>query len=142
MEIVGRTKNAIRGEAYQLPFPDMPQQTEAPADLDTGRRLPDFQRIHKLRDRDQGSTANPFFDFIGLIEELGAIGRTLRVAWSKQDQFLAQVGNREEAKDKAVELITLDLQPQLADVFATLLTIANSAGIDLESAYIRKMQRG
>ena len=63
------------------------------------------------------------------------------MAWSKQDQILAQVGNREEAKDKALEVITPDLQRQLADVFATLLRIANSAGIDLESAYISKTRR-
>ena len=141
MEIVGRMKNAIRGDSYQLPFPAMPPPTEAPMDLNTGRRLPDFQRIHKLRDLDRGSAANLFFDFIGLTEKLGDVGRTLRVAWSKQDQFLAQVGNREEAKDKALEEVALDLQRQLADVFATLLMIANSAGIDLERAYISRMQR-
>jgi deoxyadenosine/deoxycytidine kinase len=138
-EIVGRMKSAIQGNAYQLPFPDMPPRTETLPGLDTGRRLPDFQRSHKLHDRDQGSTANLFFDFIGLAEALGEVGRSLRVAWSKQDQLLAQVGNREEAKDKALEVIILDLQHQLADMFATLLRIANSAGIDLESAYISRM---
>ncbi len=141
VEIVGRMKNAIQGDAYQLPFPDMPSRTEAPAELRTGRRLPDLQRIHKLQDQDRGSTANPFFDFIGLTEGLGEVGRTLRLAWTRQDQLLVKVGNRQEAKDKALEAVALDLQPQLAEVFATLLRIANSAGIDLESAYIIKMQR-
>jgi NTP pyrophosphatase (non-canonical NTP hydrolase) len=109
------------------------------ADSDTGRRLPDFQRIHRLRDRDQGTSSDLFFDFLGLTEELGDVGRTLRVAWSRQDELLAQVGNREEARDRALEAIALDLQRQLADVFASLLKVANSAGIDLESAYIRKL---
>jgi NTP pyrophosphatase (non-canonical NTP hydrolase) len=102
--------------------------------------LPDFQRLHRLQDREQGTASDLFFDFIGLTEQLGEVGRTLRVAWSKQDQLYVQVGNRQEAKDRAIEAIILDLQRQLADVFATLLKIANSAGIDLESAYIRMMQ--
>jgi deoxyadenosine/deoxycytidine kinase len=138
MEIIGRTKNAILGDAQQLQFPDMSQQAETPADLDAGRRLPDFQRIHRQRDRERGSASDLFFDFIGLTEGLGEVGRTLRVAWDKQNQILAQVGNREEAKDKALEAIALDLQRQLADLFTALLKIANSAGIDLESAYIGK----
>jgi deoxyadenosine/deoxycytidine kinase len=141
IEIVGRMTNAIRGGAFQLPFPGLPPRTETPADLDTGRRLPDFQRIHRVRDLVQGPTSNLFFDFLGLTEQLGELGRTLRAVWSKQDQFLAQVGNREEAKDKALEEVALDLQHQLADVFSTLLRVANSAGIDLESAYLSKMQR-
>lgn len=140
MEVIGRTKNAILGDGQQLPFPDVSQQAETPADLDTGRRLPDFQRIHRQQDREQGSTSDLFFDFIGLTEDLGEIGRTLRVAWDKQNQILAQVGNREEAKDKTLEVIAPDLQRQMADLFATLLRIANSAGIDLESAYISKIR--
>jgi hypothetical protein len=116
----------------------MSKQAEIPGEPDVGRRLPDFQRIHRQRDREQGSTSDLFFDFIGLTEGLGEVGRTLRVAWDKQNQILAQVGNREEAKEKALEAITLDLQRQLADLFSTLLRVANSAGIDLESAYIRK----
>jgi NTP pyrophosphatase (non-canonical NTP hydrolase) len=64
------------------------------------------------------------------------------VAWSRQDQLLAQVGNRQEAKDRALEAIAVDLQRQLADVFATLLKIANGAGIDLENAYLKRMLHG
>jgi deoxyadenosine/deoxycytidine kinase len=86
-EIVSRMKSAIRGNAYQLPFPDMPPQTELAVQPDAGRRLPDFQRLHRLQDREQGTASDLFFDFIGLTEQLGEVGRTLRVAWSKQDQL-------------------------------------------------------
>jgi deoxyguanosine kinase len=142
MEIVSKMKHAIRGDAHQLAFPDMTPPSELTPDPSGGRRLPDFQRLHKLRDRDEGSTHDLFFDYIGLTEQLGDLGHSLRVAWARQDQLFAQVGNRQEAKDRALEVITLDLQRQLADVFATLLKIANGAGIDLESAYLRKLQHG
>jgi deoxyadenosine/deoxycytidine kinase/NTP pyrophosphatase (non-canonical NTP hydrolase) len=142
MEIIGRTKNAILGDAQQLPFPDMAKPFEMPAEADVGRRIPEFQRIHRQQDRERGATPDLFFDFIVLTEDLGEVGRTLRVAWDKQSQILAQVGNREEAKDKAIEAITPDLQRELADLFTALLKLANSAGIDLESAYISKCKTG
>jgi deoxyguanosine kinase len=140
-EIVGRVRNAVRDTAHQLPLPDLlPPPTEAFMGLEVGRRLPDFQRLHRLRDRDRNSVSDPFFEFIGLTEGLGEMGRTLRGVWSRQDQLLAQVGNRQEAREKALESGILDLQGQLAGVFAALLRIANSAGIDLESAYVDKLQ--
>jgi deoxyguanosine kinase len=140
-EIVRRVREAVQASAYQLPLPDMPPlQTEPPVNLDVGRRLPDFQRLHRLRDRDQGSTSDLFLEFIGLTEELGEVGRTLREVWLKQELLLAQVGNRQEAKQRALDSTVADLQGQLADVFAALLKIANVAGIDLENAYISRLR--
>jgi deoxyadenosine/deoxycytidine kinase len=46
VEIVNRMKNAIRGDAQQLTFPDMALQTELTVDSDIGRRQPDFQFIY------------------------------------------------------------------------------------------------
>jgi deoxyguanosine kinase len=141
-EIVGRVRDAVRAAAYQLPLPDMPQSPEEqPMDLAFGRRLPDFQKIHKLHERDRGGSADLFIEFIGLTERLGEVGRTLRAVWSRQDQLLAQVGNRQEARERALELNVANLQEQLADVFATLLKVANVAGIDLETAYVAKLRR-
>jgi NTP pyrophosphatase (non-canonical NTP hydrolase) len=142
-EIVGRVRDAVQASAYQLPLPDLPAlQTEPPVNLEVGRRLPDFQRLHMLQDRDQGSTSDLFLEFIGLTEGLGEVGRTLRGVWARQDQLLAQVGNRQEAKQRALDSTLSDLQEQLADVFAALLKIANVAGIDLESAYMSRLRRG
>jgi deoxyguanosine kinase len=142
-EIVGRVKNVIRSTPYQLRLPDLLSPPGGGfRGLDAWRRLPDFQRESKLRDRDRGSVTDPFFEFIGLTEGLGEVGRTLRAVWSRQDQLVAQVGNRQEAREKALESSILDLQGQLADVLAALLRIANGAGIDLESAYVDKLKRG
>jgi deoxyguanosine kinase len=138
-EIVSRVKNAIWDGAYQLTFPEMTPLSQPPADAVSGRRLPDFQRLHELKDRDDGATQDLFFDFIGLTEQLGNLGSSLRVAWSHQDQLLDQVGNRKEARDIALELIAPDLQRFTADIFATLLKIANDAGFDLERAYLERI---
>ena len=51
------------------------------------------------------------------------------------------MGNRQEAIDRALESAKADLQEELADALAFLLKIANDAGIDLEAAYLTKMDR-
>jgi deoxyadenosine/deoxycytidine kinase/NTP pyrophosphatase (non-canonical NTP hydrolase) len=141
-EIVGRVKDAVRAAAYQLPLPDMPpRRAELPQDTEFGRRLTDFQRLHRFQDQDRSSPVDLFYQFIGLAEGLGEVGRTLRAVWTKQDRLLAQVGNRQEASETALDSFTTDLQAQLADVFAALLKIANVAGIDLESAYVSRLRR-
>ncbi len=43
--------------------------------------------------------------------------------------------------DRALEAAKADLQEELADALAFLLKIANDAGIDLEAAYLSKMDR-
>ena len=60
-------------------------------------------------------------------------------AWLRQDRLLSQVGNRIEARDRAIEAATATLEEELADALAYLLKIANDTGVDLESAYVKKM---
>jgi deoxyguanosine kinase len=142
-EIVGRVRDALHGAAHQLPLPDIqPSPSEPPLDVQFGRRLTDFQRLHRYQDRDRSSPVDLFYDFLELTEDLGEVSRTLKAIWARQDQLLSQVGNRQEARESALDSFTADLQGQLADVFAALLKIANLAGIDLEGAYLSKLQGG
>jgi deoxyguanosine kinase len=143
LEIIGRVKNAIRGNAHQLAFPDMASPLEPAIEVADGRRLADFQRLRKISDRKEGSGQEDLlFDFMGLTEQIGAVSHILRTALTQQTELLAQVGNRQEAKDRALEAIAPDLQHQLAGIFTALLKLANGAGIDLESAYLKKTQHG
>lgn len=137
--VVTQVKNALRAEAFQLPLPDLGETAAATGKLDQGRRLPDFQRLHRALDRESGLRADLFFDFICLTDEVGALGRALRDAWAQQEQLIAQVGNRQEAHDRALDLVRRDVQAQLADTLARLLKLANDAGVDLEAAYLRRL---
>lgn len=143
-EVVARVKNVVQAGSYQLPLPELSAMT--PGDLPAhrgGRRLADFQRLHLALDREKGAIANLFFNYISLTGEIGEMGRVLQETWRRQDQLLSQVGNRKEAQDRALEGIQADLQEKLAEALAYLLKVANDAGIDLESAYLRKMgQKG
>jgi NTP pyrophosphatase (non-canonical NTP hydrolase) len=107
--------------------------------LDRGRRLADYQRFHQVLDQEKGFTIDPFFNFIGLTEEIGEIGKVLKQAWVRQDRLMPAVGNRQEARSQAIQALTGELQEELADALAYLLKIANDTGIDLESAYLNKM---
>jgi deoxyadenosine/deoxycytidine kinase/NTP pyrophosphatase (non-canonical NTP hydrolase) len=138
-EVVGRVKTALRANSVQLPLPEIGADSVSVPALGEGRRLPDFQRFHHALDNEKGFVADLFFDYICLTEEIGELGRALAQAWIKTDRLLPQVGNRQEARERALQAVSPNLQEELADALAYLLKIANDAGIDLESAYLRKM---
>ncbi len=139
--IVGRVRAAMQGDSIQLPLLEMEASPEAQATTLSRRRLADFQRFHRVLDRDKGFIADLFFNYICLTEEVGEIGRLIKQTWRRQDELLPAAGNRQEAIDRALESAKGDLQEELADALAFLLKIANDAGIDLEAAYLSKMDR-
>jgi deoxyguanosine kinase len=141
MEVTARVKHALNSDSYQLALPEMGDSFAAPPVIDRGRRLPDFQRFHKVLDREKGFIDDLFFNYICLTEEIGEIGKVLREAWVEQTRLLQQTGNRQEALDRALEEVSAGLEEELADGLAYLLKIANDAGIDLENAYLKKMGR-
>ena len=138
-EVINRIKDVLHSDGVQLPLPDMDATLAEPRLLRQGRRLPDFQRFQRALDQKKGFIVDLFFDYICLTEEIGEIGRVLKRVWVRQDQFLGQVGNRSEAHERALQTVNADLEEELADALAYLLKIANDAGIDLETAYIKKM---
>lgn len=138
-EIVAKVKGALRMDSYQLPLPDLGAAAEPLPVMNGGRRLTDFQRLHRALDREKGFIADLFFNYICLTEEIGELGSVLKRTWGQQDQLLSRVGNRQEAQLQALDATRADLQEELADALAYLLKIANDAGIDLEGAYLHKM---
>jgi deoxyguanosine kinase len=91
------------------------------------RRLNDFQRWHRALDEEKGFLRNIYFNYICLAEEVGELGAVLKRTWR------AQATNQELDARAA-------LQGELADCLAFLLKLANDAGLDLEEAYLAKMQ--
>lgn len=139
--VVAQVKSALQTDTFQPPLLDLGGTAEPLQPTERGRRLPDFQRFHRTLDRENGLRGDLFFDFICLTDEVGALGRTLRLAWSQQEQLIPQVGNRQEAHDRALELVRQEVQVQLGDALARLLKIANDTGVDLEAAYLRRMEQ-
>jgi deoxyguanosine kinase len=139
-EVINRVKSALQGEHLQLPLIDSHEVVSTPTALGR-RRLADFQRLHRDLDRKKGFIADLFFNYISLTEEIGEIGRLIKQTWRLQEHLLPEIGNRQEAMDRALEGAKAGLQEELAGALALLLKIANDAGIDLEAAYLEKIDR-
>jgi NTP pyrophosphatase (non-canonical NTP hydrolase) len=103
---------------------DLPQ----PLDI-SGRRLGDYQNFHREFDRTKGFNTDLFLNFALLQEEIGELANAL-VRWSRI----------EPAKHGSDDTY-LDLQNEFADVLAYIFKLANYTGVDLEPAYLAKMQR-
>jgi len=138
--VIGRVKEALSRRIFQPPLPEIVPSPprEVPA-LPASRRLSDFQRWHKLIDEDKGFLTDPYFNYIALTEEIGELGAELRAIWKAQETLYEKVGNLQEARDRALQEHLPHLQEELADCLAYLLKLANYTGVDLESAYVAKM---
>jgi deoxyadenosine/deoxycytidine kinase/NTP pyrophosphatase (non-canonical NTP hydrolase) len=86
------------------------------------RRLADLQRWHLALDEEKGFERDINFNYICLTQEIGELGAVLARAWKTKSANQAALGE------------------ELADCLAYLLKLANYAGIDLEQAYLQKMQ--
>jgi deoxyadenosine/deoxycytidine kinase/NTP pyrophosphatase (non-canonical NTP hydrolase) len=93
---------------------------------DTARRLGDFQRFHNEFDRMKGFNTNLLFNFLLLQEEIGELATVITRNW-KQSEANRLPENTDELGD------------ELADILAYVLKIANYTGVDLEEAYLKKM---
>ncbi len=139
--VIARVRDALAGINAQPTLLGLDAAAGVPAILQGAHRLPEFQQFHQALDQRKGFLNDLYLNFILLTEEVGEIGRALAKTWIRQDVLLAQVGNRQEARDHALEEFSGNLGEELADALAYLLKIANDAGIDLESAYLKKMGR-
>lgn len=94
----------------------------------TNRRLGDFQRFHNAFDAQKGFDTDLFLNFALLQEEIGEMAKAM-VVWARHAE-----------RGKLTETHHAALSDEFADVLAFLLKLANYVGVDLEAAYLEKMQ--
>ncbi|UCC86378.1 MAG: deoxynucleoside kinase [Anaerolineales bacterium] len=133
-------------EQQRLPiFPtDYLQSAETVAEglLPAGRRrLGDFQRWQKALDRSDALLSDLYFNYMGLTQEVGQLGAEMTAIWRQQKVLYQQAGNQPEAMEQAVSECLPHLRSELADCLSYLLKLANNAGIDLETAFLEKVNR-
>lgn len=105
------------------------------------RRLADFQSWQRVHDRDDTALTDLYFNFIGLTQEMGELGAEIAAIWRQQKALYEKVGNQPQALDQALTERLPHLRAALADCLTYLLKLANQAGVDLESAYLDKIDR-
>ncbi len=142
--LMGLVRTALEKGAIQQALPELKKQAPPTGIriLKGGRRrLGDFQRFHRALDQEKGFGSDLGMNFAGLTEEVGEVGREVKLALIEAERLLARTGNHQEALERAIAGRRDLLAEEMADVLAYLLKLANYTGIDLEAAYVRKMGR-
>lgn len=140
--VLGLVRAALEHGTIQQSLPEL--RSDAPPSgiriLHGGRRrLGDFQRFHRALDREKGFGADLSFNFVGLTEEVGEVGREIKLVLRQAESLRTMDSNQGEALERALAAKRPVLAAEMSDVLAYLLKLANYAGIDLEAAYIEKM---
>ncbi|GJM40491.1 MAG: hypothetical protein DHS20C20_07730 [Ardenticatenaceae bacterium] len=112
-----------------------------PVTLLENGRLPDFQSFHRQLDKNKGFDPDLFFNYILLSEEVGEVASELIKIWGETKQLVSTGLSSSEAHQRSLDNHRANLRSELADLLAYTLKLANYAGIDLEQAYLEKMQK-
>jgi deoxyadenosine/deoxycytidine kinase/NTP pyrophosphatase (non-canonical NTP hydrolase) len=138
--VAGRIRSALETGAFQQ---SLPLLSELPADqgLPKGRPLSDWQRFHVELDAAKHFDTDLYFNYLCLSEEMGELGSELAKTWLAETRLIAEGETSDQARQLALERFRDTLESELADCMAYLLKLANYAEIDLESAYLNKMDR-
>ncbi len=142
--VIGLVRTALEQGSIQQALPQLKEQAPPTGMriLKGGRRrLGDFQRFHRALDQEKGFGSDLGMNFAGLTEEVGEVGREVKLSLIEAERLADRTGNYQEALDRAIAGRRELLAEEMADVLAYLLKLANYTGIDLEEAYVRKMGR-
>jgi deoxyguanosine kinase len=137
--IVDRVRSVLQEGAFQHPLPQITESDREEDLLHHGRPLAHYQRFHVELDRAKGFNTDMYFNYLRLSEEIGELSSELAQVWIDENRLLAQGRPAEHAREQALAQRKPTLKSELADCMAYLLKIANYAGVDLETAYLEKM---
>ena len=137
-EVLGQIKAAIQTGASQPPLPHLEEGHPPENDLWGQKRLADFQRFHTYLDELKDFTTDLYLNYILLVEEVGELGRDLAHVWTAEHR--PKGDGLPLSQTSALKQHQAELKGELADCLAYLIKLANYTGIDLEQAYIEKME--
>jgi deoxyguanosine kinase len=138
-EIVGKIRSVLQEGVVQQRLPQFDMHLEVEGLRGQGRSLPAYQQFHVELDREKGFITDLYFNYLCLSEEMGELGSELAQLWREEAELLVQGRTIEESRAIALNRRRLEIESELADCMAYLLKLANYAGIDLEAAYLGKM---
>lgn len=128
-------------EALQVPPAHPSAELSSPRSLLRGDSLSRFQQFHRELDAAKGFDPDIFFNFMLLTEEVGEVARLLTHAQMDMRRLERQGVSVAEAYQQGLRQQQEALKGEIADLLAYVLKLANYAGINLEEAYLQKMQQ-
>lgn len=146
-QVVRAVRAALDQGSFQPALPQVePSLSDGGAPVVRRERpgLGDLQRLNKLIDREQGAIPDLYLSYISLTEQVGELGRELKLLWMNQHERLNQAlaattHEQAQIQRQALAEARQRLKNEAADVLIHLLKLANEAGIDLEEAYFEHM---
>ena len=139
--IVDRIRSSLQEGPFQRQLPQFETSLRGEELLTPGRSLADLQHVHLALDKAKGFSANVYFNYLHLSQEIGELGRELAQLWSDEELLVVQGESVEEARQAALGRRRQTLESGLADCMASLVKLANYTEIDLETAYLEKMRQ-
>lgn len=140
--VIGQIKNALETGASQPSLlasaSAAPQLSAIFAQADN-RRLPDFQQFHHALDRAKHFSTDLYLNYMKLYNEMGELSEEFAKIRRSQLKHTDAGMDDAPALRQALNTHKSSLQQEMADVLAYLLKLANYTGIDLEAAYLEKM---
>lgn len=104
------------------------------------KRIRDFQAFHQWMDDQKGWRKDLMLNMVLLTGEVGEVANELKkIVW--RASLLREEMGEEAARAAAEAEYRESLGLELADCLAYIFKIANNAGVDLESAYLTKMEK-
>jgi deoxyadenosine/deoxycytidine kinase/NTP pyrophosphatase (non-canonical NTP hydrolase) len=138
-QILGQVRSFFGDGRGQSPLPELSAEEQQESLLTKGRPLADFQLFHSQLDANKGFITDVYFNYLCLSEELGELGSALADLWREEAALEIKGQEAKQARQLALALYRETIESELADCMAYLLKLANYAGIDLEAAYLGKM---
>lgn len=139
--IADRIRSILREGTFQQSLPQFETQPAGGEPLPQGRPLAEYQRFHDELDRARAFNPNIYYNYICLSEEMGELGSEMARLWSEESLHVDRGQAAAEARVTALNARRQAIEAELADCLAYLLKLANYSGIDLETAYLAKMQQ-
>jgi deoxyguanosine kinase len=139
--IADRIRSALKEGMFQQHLPQFAPEVSEEQLLQRGRPLASFQSFHQHLDRLKGFNTNMYFNYLCLSEEMGELGSVLAELWREEATLMSDGQPDEQSRKSALGKWKQSLAYELADCMAYLLKLANYSGIDLEQAYLTKMEK-
>lgn len=104
------------------------------------KTIRDFQAFHQWMDEQKGWRKDLLMNMVLLSGEVGEVANEIKQIMWRASILKAEMGE-EEALAAAEAEYRQDLGLELADCLAYIFKLANNAGVDLETAYLTKMEK-
>ncbi len=140
--VIGQIKSALESGASQPSL--LAKEVSRPPltaifEAETNRRLLDFQQFHQALDRAKHFSTDMYLNYMLLLDEMGELSAELARVRHTQLKHQSQGSAEQQALRLALNTHRDALKQEMADTLAYLLKLANYTGVDLEAAYLDKM---